>query len=409
MIKHARKTPYVKMIYIVNSGEAPPASFEYTYYALLAFQYLGNAWGLEVPLLGAGTLAALAGACLIRSGSRATTVYAPIVFPLACAISFVTLQIIVHNESLMGSDCRAFVTWSLALIVVQSLSLRPGFLHRFAIAALLIGLYTLRSLTFWEGRVDDVTRLAVPGTGLANPTALGEWFGFCAVYFILIGIEAKRTIASVASWLVAIGCLYIMGMTVSRTPLLGVAIAITFALRRLLKRGFIPTLFLLALSWIIFASGLFERIESFYGTRGTEESGRMIIWPIAIERFLTSPLVGRGLSNTDIPVPSSKKVIGPHNGFIYIALSSGVVPLVFFLVWWIRAARGAFRANAERLPDAPLQIPLFIFAFLQMMVSSTGFMTPWNTVVLSTALSALTPRRVWWVKGAEARALGAPR
>jgi O-antigen ligase len=393
------QTQYVKMIYVVNNGGgAPHALFEYAYYAVIAFQLLGNAWGLVVPLLGAGMLAVLAGACLIYSGSRAITADAPILFPLACVISFVALQIIVHNESLMGSDCRAFVTWLLALIVVQSLSLRRGFLHRFAVAALLIGLATIPYLTFWGGD-DEVTRLAVGGeTGLTNPTVLGEWFGFCSVYFILMGIEARRNIALLASWLVAIGCLYITTMTVSRTPLSGVAIAMAFALRRLLKRGFVPILCLLVLSWLIFASGLFDRIGSFYAERGTEDTGRMFLWPLAIERFLSSPLVGVGLSNIDIPLPPSNKLVGPHNGFLYIALASGVVPLAFFLVWWIRAAWGAFRANAERLPDAPLLIPLFIFAFLEMMASATSFMSVWHSVVLSIALSALTPQRVWWVK-----------
>src|SRR5207244_1894485 len=97
-----------KKIYVVTkSAKAPPASFEYAYYAVFGYALLNVAWGLVVPLLGAGMLAALAAACILRLGSRAKAVYAPIALPLACAISVITIQISLHGESLMGDGPRA--------------------------------------------------------------------------------------------------------------------------------------------------------------------------------------------------------------------------------------------------------------------------------------------------------------
>jgi hypothetical protein len=59
----------------------------------------------------------------------------------------------------------------------------------------------------------------------------------------------------------------------------------------------------------------------------------------------------------------------------------------------VRAARGVLRANAERLSDASFQIPLYVFAFLEMMILDTAFMSDWHIVVLSMAMVAGAPRR----------------
>ncbi len=381
-----------------SSSYAPPRFVEYAYYAITAYGMLGDVWGLSVPLLSAGLLVVLAAFCLMRLGSRATVVYAPIVFPLGCAISFVALQVFLHGESLMGGDARPFVPWLLALIVVQSLSFRQGFLHRFSFAAFAIGLLLLPYLDpvsftgvgSWNKRVG-----LAEGVGLGNPNSLAAWFGFLSVYFFILGLETKSTAVRTASWLVTVGCLYIVGITVSRGPLFGVAIATIIALRRLLKRGFFPVFVLLVLSWILYESGLFEEVAGFYVARGTEETGRLLVWPLAIEDFLRSPLAGAGVSNVETYVSEMGRLITPHNGFLFIAVASGVVPLAFFLGYWLRGAWGAFRANAERSADAPFLIPLFIFAFLETMILDFAFMYPGTIVVLSTVMAASAPRRVY--------------
>jgi hypothetical protein len=290
----------------------PPYLFEYAYYLLIAYAILGVAWGLHLPLFGAGTLALLAMLCVIRLGSRAIDVYAPVIFPLGCAISFIVLQLVLYNESLMSGDTRPFVPWLLKLIVVQSLCLRQGFLHRFALVTFVIGLFLLPYMHNMV-HTDNIVRVGLKEVGLTNANALAMWFGFCSVYFIITGIETKRNMVRVASWLIAVGCLYIVGLTVSRGPLLGVAITTTFALRRLLKRSFVPILFLLMLLWIIWAVGLFEEIATFYARRGTEETGRSFLWSSGVERFFSSPLVGMGISNVEIPLPSGYPA-APHNG-----------------------------------------------------------------------------------------------
>jgi O-antigen ligase len=231
--------------------------------------------------------------------------------------------------------------------------------------------------------------------GLANPNDLGAWFGFCCVYCVIASFETKRAAVRVASWLAAGGCLYIIGLTVSRAPLLAAAIAIVVALRRLLKRSFVPVLILLILSWIVYILGIFEHIVASYAARGMEDTGRMTIWPLALERFLSSPLIGVGGAHIATSTPKGAWIT-PHNGFIWVALASGVVPLLFFLGYWVRAVWGVFGTNVVQRPDAPFRIPLLIYAFLIVMELNFAFMAPWVIVILS--VSTGSPRRLRQVR-----------
>jgi len=176
--------------------------------------------------------------------------------------------------------------------------------------------------------------------------------------------------------------------------LLAVAIATVVALRRTLKRSFLPVLALMIVGWIVSESGFFEQITTRYAVRGMEETGRFLVWPLAIERFLSSPLVGVGLSNVATYVPLKQKPITPHNSFLFIALASGIIPLAFFVAYWWRAARDAFRAGAARAADAPFCIPLLTYALLIALQLNAPFMFPWMAVTLSAAMAADAPRRV---------------
>ncbi len=387
--------PRVRVIRIVNnSSDAPPRFAEYTYYAFLFYGIMAPIWGLEIPLLNISVLAVLAVYCVLCLGPRTRTFYAPLVLPLGCGISYIAVQLAFHDEPLMGASVRNFVPWMLALIIVQWLSLRNEFLHRFACATFVLGLVTLPYLQFRGSGGSDLVRMRLDQTiALSNPNDLGAWFGFCCVYFAIAGLETKRNAVRAVLWLAAGGCLYVVGLTVSRAPLFATAIAIVVALRRLLKRGFVPVLVLLILSWIIGTSGLFERIIALYATRGLEDTGRLAVWPLVIERFLSSPLIGVGDSHIATRIPSGPWIM-PHNSFLQLALGSGVVPLVFFLGWWIRAFREVFGTNVTQRPDAPFRLPLLIYAFLISL--QLTFLIPWMIVTLSMATGP--PRRLRWVK-----------
>jgi hypothetical protein len=303
----------------------------------------------------------------------------------------------VHNEPLMGDAVRQYVPWLLILVIIQSLSLRQGFLHRFVLVIFVSLLATLPYMKFDMGG-HGMGRASLERTiSIANANDLAAYFGFCAVYFTVFSLETKRPMLRATSGLIAVGCLYVVGLAVSRGVLLTFAIATTVALRRLLKRGFLPLVLLLVVGWIAYESGLFEQIIAAYTIRGTEETGRFLLWPVAIESFLNSPLAGVGGSNAVVYIPSTGKAVTSHNAFIAIALASGVVPLGFFIAYWVRAIRGAWHSNAKRFPETPFLAPLLVYTFLVEMASAGLFRSEWAVLTLSMALVAGAPHRGRWL------------
>jgi hypothetical protein len=373
----------------VRDSPGPPALFEYAYYALMFYAYFGLAWGLVVPSVGGAMLVVLAAACLISLRTRVLEVCAPIGFALCCGISVIAVQLALHGSDPLD-EVRPFITWLMALVIVRALSLREGFLHRFALAAFGMGLCALPFVEWHYS--DNISRAAAEGTVLANPNNLAHWFGFCFVYFLVFGIETRRIVARVVSWSMAVGCLYVVGITVSRGALLGVAVASIVAFSRTLKHRFLPLLLFVVFSWIVYESGVFDQVTNFYLTRGMEETGRGFVGPRAFQRFLNSPWEGVGLAQIRTWV-GGVTPIPPHNGFLYIALASGVIPVAFFLAYLVRAASGAIQADLQRFPDAQFIRPLVAFAFVVIMISDTAFMVPWTIVVLSYAVSGSGPPR----------------
>lgn len=307
---------------------APPRFIEYAYYFSLFYSIMSVSLDLSVKLLGGSLLAALAAYCILRLGPRRRGFYTSIALPLCCAFSLVGIQLILHNESLQS--VRPWLTWVLLLVIMQSLSLRQGFLRRFAVIGFVFGLATLPYLAIsGNPGTNQVDRFRIDASvGFANPNDLAAWFGFFAVYFVISGVERRRWRTRSVSWLAALTCFFIVGLTVSRGTLLAIAIALTVALRRLLKHRFLLLLSLLLFIGLILSSGLFESIIDSYTNRATEETGRLLVWPLAIERFLNSPLTGVGVSNSDTYVPGLTSIT-PHNSFLGIGLSSGVIPLIF--------------------------------------------------------------------------------
>ena len=91
---------------------------------------------------------------------------------------------------------------------------------------------------------------------------MGEWYGFCAVYFVVLAFTTRKNALRILSSLIAVGCLYVVTLTVSRGALMAIAIATLIAGRHLLKNGFLPILLLVCVGWIVVELGVFEQIDT---------------------------------------------------------------------------------------------------------------------------------------------------
>jgi hypothetical protein len=80
--------------------------------------------------------------------------------------------------------------------------------------------------------------------------------------------------------------------------------------------------------------------------------------------------------------------ISPHNSFLFIALASGIVPLVFYAGYWIYLFRTSMRAGARVLPDAPFHSALLLYAFLISLNLNQTFMVPWTIATLAAVTAA---------------------
>jgi O-antigen ligase len=275
---------------------------------------------------------------------------------------------------------------------VQSLVLRPGFLHRFALVSFGIGLLTMPYTRFVTD--NGAFRLALDRTvGFSNSNDLGAWFGFCCVYFITVVIESRRPSVRIISLGCVLISLTILGLTVSRGPLISVAVATVTALRRVLKRGFVPVLILCAGLAFAYGFGLFDKIVDYYTARSMVESGRLVAWPRVLPRILSSPLVGWGISNVGTFVPEQGISITPHNAYLFFPLSSGIVPSVFFMAYLARAAwRSAFCQDDPQLrADQPFRIPLLVYVALSCLTLDYPFLANWALVSLCIAMSVVEP------------------
>ena len=371
----------------VSEVATPPPFLEYTWYACLFYAYLGQAWRIVIPSVGGGILMLVAVTCWLTVGSQALRLCKPVAWSFYTVLAILAVQVLFHNTTEEAwSEIIALFQWVALLIIVQVLSLRPNFLHHFALVALAIGVASLPYVSLKN--VDGIVRAWASGTGLGNPNALAMWFGFCTVYFVFWGFQCREPMLKVGSWAVAIGCLYVVMLTVSRAPLLGIVLACVVGFRSEMKRSFVPILSLVLLVCLIYVSGIFDQEIGYYTTRGASESGREKLWTRAVERIVDAPWVGVGLDDIRVTT-SSGRLVNPHNPLLHIALGAGIIPVICFLGYLVRVAIG-FRRLMQRVQvgEAALLPPLITFGLFEIMQADYTFMSPWIVVVFGFAAGA---------------------
>ncbi|MBK9945669.1 MAG: O-antigen ligase family protein [Nitrospira sp.] len=370
----------------VNTSE-PPAFLEYAWYVSLAYAMLGEVWGIVIPSVGGIILVLIAVGCLLSVGSSFVRVYEPAAWGFCTAMLIIIIQFLFHTMGRAAwSEGIALVGWLALLIIVQALSLRPYFLQRFALVALGIGVACLPYIKMTN--IGGVVRTWGAG-GLSNPNVLGQWFGFCAVYCIFWGLHCRETRLRVGFWLMACGCLFIVTLTVSRAPLAAVALACIVGLRASVKNHIVPLAAFIVLMGIAYVAGVFDEGIRSYTSRGTEESGRERLWPLALERVFESPWIGSGLDNIMLKYNAAGRLVNPHNGLLHIAIGAGVFPLICFLSYLARVGRDTFCIMRRSSEGAAVVLPpLVIYTVIEIMVLDFTFMSPWTAVIFALTAGA---------------------
>jgi O-antigen ligase len=349
-----------------------PSNFvEYGFFFYMFYTLIGGVLGLFVNNLASGLLVLLVLFCLYEVGFQALSIVRVLAFPLGCAIVYIFIQLFFFDESLTET-VRPFLIWMLLLFLIQLLALRAKFLHRFVVMMFVIGLAALPYISFYQAG-EAMQRARIDrAIGFHHTNAMGEWYGFCAVYFLIFGWMTRTNALRFLSWASGILCLYVVTLTVSRGALLAIAVATVVGSRKLLKNGFLPLLLLSCVCWLLVELGIFEETARLYSARGAEDSGRLAVWPLIIDSFLNSPWIGVGHSHVGA-MTNYGQYYTPHNGFLYIAQSSGIVPLALFLAYWLRVVFTAIKTE-HMAPETVFYLPFLTFTFLTVNVGNFTFM-----------------------------------
>jgi len=125
-----------------------------------------------------------------------------------------------------------------------------------------------------------------------------------------------------------------------------------------------------------------------YAERGFQETGRLLVWPIAIQRFMQVPLTGVGISDIPTYIPSAEAYVTPHNAYIFTALASGVLPLSLLILYWVWLLFTGIRINGASNEDAPFQTSLLLYSFMIMMYLNEPFKAPWMMTTFASVMSS---------------------
>jgi len=373
-----------------NSLAQAMAPVEYGYFFTILYTILGTPLGLTL-MGGIGTgflLIPVLALCFVGLGPSILTVLQTAWIPIACAASYLFIQLALHGESLYASYVYSVGPWLISLVIVQSLTMhRPNFLHRFAWFTLFVGLGMLPFMAL--GEVGEYTKVGLEGNvGYSNANTFASWFGFCVLYLIIKGYVETRPAYRLAAWLMAGSLFYIVTLTVSRGALLALGVSLLVSSRRLLKKvGILPVFLLAGLVVGLIGLGIFDQAIRAYTFRGVEETGRLRVWPLLIEKFLNSPGLGVGASQAGA-VLSTGSYVTPHNGFLLIAVASGALPLILFCAYVFRSGMAALRANLAQQQDAIFHLPLFVYTLVVICLGNTDFMIPWAIVSLAVPVAA---------------------
>lgn len=182
-------------------------------------------------------------------------------------------------------------------------------------------------------------RLFVPLFGSPNVNGV-----FCGLSLLFL-VRFKRFFNKYIFLLLIVFYSSVLVLGFSRAAIIGFIVAFSLLIKGRYFLMFLIFVFILSILALVF-NDQYEFIPDWVFSKGDvvtdiQETGgsyRTIVWSVALDRFLGSPLnflFGEGVSrviSVDLPRFS---VNHPHNFYIFIALSYGVLALVVFLIFWL--------------------------------------------------------------------------
>jgi O-antigen ligase len=227
-------------------------------------------------------------------------------------------------------------------------------------------------------------------TDLAEPELAGNWRGFFThkngagasmVMLIFIGIFIARTLSSILGTLIIVLATFFLVLTESKSPiaLLPLVLIASFLLVRLrnpVAKCMLAIGIPLVIAVLTIGSVSFEPIHALVSRLMSDPSftGRDEIWLFALDHIAQRPIAGFGFQafwGTSELVSAwnyleswGYRASDAHNGFLNIAVMTGLVGLAVSLVWtFIQPLADHIRTPADRTDPALTMLFLQIWLF----------------------------------------------
>lgn len=299
------------------------------------------------------------------------------IFILICLIALICIliQLGVFNLGLSSEYVRIFYFWIVTAIVTLPFAGNEQFLKRIAIV---IAISIIVQIPFLFAPEDGILRYRfISGsTGIDNANDLADWLGFCFIVMWMWIWKTSRKVNKIILSLIDFVIFAVILETVSRGALLAIVLAVLIFVYWIERKK--RLFYVLFLAMIAGAFVFIEPLQNLlfnYETRLTIDTGRFELLEIGIEQLKTVPFWGIGADNIFFQI-SSYTTTTPHNPFLVVGLSSGIIPLILFFILWLLVIKSLFQKNGDKYREI-IKLPLFVFIFITSFISNGIFTSVW--------------------------------
>lgn len=342
-------------------------------------------------------LAAAAGSVAFLYGSPGTRVRLVITPVLAAMVLWFAVSILVSADP--SQSARRLTLFVLVMVVAVGLLQLPRTGPHFA--ALMAG-GTLFTLFLCYAGLVLLPGLAIhQASDLLEPQLVGSWRGVfthkneagaAMSLFIFIGLFVSATRSRLLGNAIVVLSIVFLVFTQAKSSfgLSAVAFAVAAVLTRIRSLWIGMTIVgaLLALfNLFTVGSAVLGPVHSIVAAVLPDPTftGRDEIWRYALDRLAERPLSGHGFQafwrTGDVIYSGEGRAFAQaaphaHNGYLDIALTTGVPGLVLFVLWLVMQPLRDLRRLRDRLPDRPLALlfaRIWLFSLLFLCLESVFF------------------------------------
>ena len=367
----------------------------YLYFAYVFVSLIAGPLNIPFAKIGSLWVGAVAFLIFLRKPHSFNRISPMHIFPFLITVTTCGIMSIIHglswSDPIWNVVFRLMVVWILNSYIVSEIIITPKCYEIMVVVisiTLVIGYFSSAAI------LGDYNRLSIMnGSSFGNSNDFAHWCSFCVLSFLFMSFRLRDVFQKSFFLIMAAVFLILALSTFSRATLLGLAASGIFYLFLLItksdlkRKNFLANIVLIGLLFLVILQlNVFETISLGYSNRWEEETGRMELWPAAIEVIRKAPVWGWGNLYQEIYMPLKNSSTSTHNPFLRLATYAGVVPSIILLMYYTKGFVKSYidyRTNSETI----YVVVLLFFMFLAINTSNWEFVHLPMTIVFSLVFS----------------------